>query len=124
MLIENIDLKFENDLPVVNYKERAIWFRGRISSRTAFVFETIVTKLNKMNHEPIQFFISGVGGDFFACRKIWGLISTSLSEFNVVAFDFVKSGCFFLTQSSCKLRLASEGTPIRFSFSCRLFCGI
>lgn len=121
MLIEKVDPEFKNETPVVNYEERVIWFRGRISNTTAFVFQSILNRLESKSHEPIKFFISGIGGDFFASRKIWGLISASPCNFSVIAFDFVKSGCFFLTQSNCNFRLAVEGTKFSFHLAIDYF---
>lgn len=109
------DKHLETDLPRVSYKDRIIWFRGKISSRTAFVFNSILGKLNSLNHGDIIFLICGEGGDFYACLKILHLINFSPSRFVVIAFEKVRSGCFFLTQADgCRVRMAVSNTKFIF----------
>jgi ATP-dependent protease ClpP protease subunit len=98
-----------------NAERRVMWLQGTITNQTAFAFESVLKKLNRDNHKDLTLFISGEGGDFYACLKIIHLINSSPSKFVIIAFDKVRSGCFFLTQAEkCKKRLAVPGTKFVF----------
>lgn len=104
-----------SDIPKADYGQRQIWLDGRVSARTAFVFESILKKMNSLGNDTIRFFICGEGGDFYACLKILNLIKFSTSKFVIVAFTKVRSGCFLITQAeNCEKRLAVPGTKFIF----------
>lgn len=105
-----------------DYERRIIWLEGQISSQTALIFESVLKKLNKINHDDIHFFINGPGGDFYACLKMIKLIKSSQSKFVIVPFGVVRSGHFFLTQAeNCKQRLAVTGTKFVFHHAVDIF---
>ena len=100
---------------VVDYERRFIWFeegRGFTSSVAEGVIR-ILDKLNKISHEPIIFYIQGIGGDAYAFMKLAHVIGKLESKVVFVAFDFVKSGCFWITQCG-SMCLAVAGTKFIF----------
>ncbi|PIR42118.1 MAG: hypothetical protein COV30_00255 [Candidatus Yanofskybacteria bacterium CG10_big_fil_rev_8_21_14_0_10_37_15] len=100
---------------VTDYKERFIWFEcGR--SFTHSLAEGIIKILNKLDKDscqPIIFYIKGIGGDFYAFVKLAHAIERLKSSVVFIAFDFVKSGCFLITQSGKKC-LAMADTKFTF----------
>lgn len=85
---------------VADYKRRFIWLEGErpLTSSLAEGVVKILNKLNKISHKPVIFYIKGVGGDMYAFTKIAHMIENLESPVAFVAFDFVRSGCFWITQ--------------------------
>ena|SRR3989344_4141983 len=85
---------------VADYTERFIWLEGEklLTFSLASGIISILNKLNKLSHEPIAFYISGPGGDVYAFLKIANAIEKLKSPVVFIAFDYVRSGCFMITQ--------------------------
>ena len=85
---------------VVDYKRRFVWFQGEDSFTPSLATGSIriLKKLNKLSRKPIIFYISGIGGDMYAFTKLAHAIEKIESPVAFVAFDFVRSGCFWITQ--------------------------
>lgn len=89
-------------VPVPNYQERFIWLdldKGRFHSRLELGVESILKKMDSKNNKPITFYISGLGGDFYAFLKLHHFIISMRSPVIFAPFKRVKSGCFYITQS-------------------------
>ena len=85
---------------VADYKRRFVWFDGKNSftySLAAGIIK-ILNKLDKISHKLIIFYIRGIGGDMYAFTKLAHAIEGLKSPVMFVAFDFVRSGCFWITQ--------------------------
>lgn len=100
---------------------RVIWLEGSIDNRVAFIIETMTSKLNKTNRDPILLFVSGKGGDFYAVLKIMKTIERSPSKFVIIAFKEVFSGSFLLTQAKNTESLVVPGTKLIFHNAVRVF---
>src|SRR3989344_4871331 len=100
---------------VADYVERFIWFEGEelITHSLASGIISILNKLNRISDQPITFFISGPGGDVYAFLKIAHAIEKLKSPVVFIAFDYVRSGCFMITQCG-KACFGVAGTKFMF----------
>src|SRR3990167_8042945 len=96
------DSKFHsNNLVIADLEKRILWLENkdnRITQQTKVSFSRALNKLDKAGRSKITLFISGMGGDHFACLDIMELIRDSPSEIIIVAFEFLSSGSFLITQ--------------------------
>ncbi|PJE51284.1 MAG: hypothetical protein COV29_00815 [Candidatus Yanofskybacteria bacterium CG10_big_fil_rev_8_21_14_0_10_36_16] len=109
--------ELEENVLAYSIDKRMIWMdiRNSITNRTAFSFGQILKALNRKSNRDIKFFITGVGGDFFAALKMIGLIKSSQSKVTIVAHKFVRSACFTMTQAeNTKEVLATKDTEFMF----------
>lgn len=110
-----------DDFPVAglvpNYRERFVWLdlgdQTHFNSRIASGIMAILNKMDKASADPIIFYICGIGGDFFAFLKLHYFIRAMRSSVAFVPFRFVKSGCFYITQSGVACA-AMPGTKFTF----------
>ncbi|MDP3954613.1 MAG: ATP-dependent Clp protease proteolytic subunit [bacterium] len=108
-----------------NFERRIVWLDctdGPVNDRVALNFENILKKLNKANNNEVKMFISGRGGDFYACLKIMDSIKNSQSPVAIVAFNYVRSGCFLITQSENAKRIGVDGTKFEFHCAVDTYC--
>lgn len=103
----------EKTVFVFDYKERIIWLDGSINPKVAVKFQKVLARLNKLKLSPIIFYIRGPGGDPYSTLFMMSAIVRSASPVAIIAYDYVNSGCFTITQAA-SYRLALKGT--KFSF--------
>lgn len=98
---------------LVNYKRNFIWLDGSITPKVALMFQKALARLNDKAPSYIIFYIRGVGGDPYSAFSMMGDIANSRAPVSVVAHDYVRSGCFLITQAA-DYRLALKGTKFTF----------
>ena len=99
-------------------RERRIVISGIISNATMIFCESALKKFAKEGvKKPIVVFVTGPGGDFYACLRIYHLLcSWSILHapvFTVGFGNFARSGAFLITQAGF-VRLVSSKTALRF----------
>ncbi len=106
-------MKDKDTVFVVDYQNRTIWLDGSISVKIAKKFKKALSRLNKISYKHIIFYIRGPGGDPYATFTMMGDMSMSVSPIVTVSNDYVRSGCFTITQAG-SIRLALKGTKFYF----------
>ncbi len=102
--------------PKVQYstKARRIIIQRKIDHGEASAFARALKRIcQKDESAPIGVFVSGEGGDIFACLQIYQLIHRSKTPIFTVARKKVSSGAFYIIQGGIK-RFALKNTRLKF----------
>lgn len=102
---------------ICSVDQRFIYIRGKIKAITFVLVKKAFARLIKHNsRRPINFFIESVGGDFYACLRLFNFLRQVNVSITTIAVRDVRSGAFFILQAG-KKRFAVKGTTLEFHMS-------